>query len=247
MSHEIRPVHITDADYPQRMKDRPGLYYPEWSRSIPGAPSVVYVVGKVDNEAAVMSAIGSRRIKETDQRSADTFLRKFFTNFQQRYHRRSLVVVSGMATGGDSVAHLAALDEKVPTMAILPTPINVPHPDTKQAHWIYQRIAESNQLGTALLSEYAAVEPGETATPRYYDRDRLIAWAGGILLVYGIYEKKSGAMYTAGLAFHSQVPIFFLPETVSRSVATELTNQFGAIPVHEPDDIFMALKPRADE
>ena len=78
------------------------------------------------------------------------------------------VVISGLALGCDTIAHRAALDEGVPTIAVLPCAIDTVRPASNR-----DIAGEILVSGGCLISEYA---PGtQTAKWMFVKRDALMA------------------------------------------------------------------------
>lgn len=97
-------------------------------------------------------------------------------------------IVSGLATGCDTQAHQAAVDQHKPTIACLPSPIDGLYPAENQA--LAQAIIET---GGCLLSEYL---PGQPIRKRnFLERDKHQALlAQKVILVES--KRKGGAMHT---------------------------------------------------
>lgn len=101
-------------------------------------------------------------------------------------------IISGLALGADSVAHRTALDNNIPTIAVLPSGVNniAPKSNIKLA----SNIVESGGL---LLSAY---HPDQGARKhQYIDRNKIIAYLGKMLIVPQC-NKHSGTMHTVRFA-----------------------------------------------
>src|SRR5688572_20535820 len=97
--------------------------YPALLKKIPNAPIRLWTLGAgLDPQALYVGAVGSRDATPEMQREFRLFLNTFLTLF------RDMVVISGLAEGIDTVAHLAALENEIPTVAVLPTAINNVYP-----------------------------------------------------------------------------------------------------------------------
>lgn len=103
------------------------------------------------------------------------------------------LVVSGFAIGTDIVAHLAALEGGLPTVAVLPTGIDAVYPSR------HSRYAEvlAGTPGCAIVTDYP---PGtEPKAINFIRRNRIIAGMScGTILVES--KAKGGGMITARLA-----------------------------------------------
>jgi DNA processing protein len=100
-----------------------------------------------------------------------------------------LVIVSGFARGVDEMAHSAAMDAGLPTIAVLGTALDVDYPPEHQQ--LRQKILARDGL---LVSEYCS---GETTYPSHFiRRNRLIAgWSAATWIVQA--PSRSGALNTA--------------------------------------------------
>jgi DNA processing protein len=116
---------------------------------------------------------------------------------------RGVCVVSGLAQGIDGIAHQAALDTGLPTVAVFGTGLNKVFP---VAHG--QLAADIVASGGALLSEYAPNMGGDRFT--FPKRNRVIAGLSyGVIVVEG--GQKSGSLITARLALDYNRSVFAVP------------------------------------
>lgn len=122
-----------------------------------------------------------------------------------RLAKAGLVVVSGMALGADSSAHVGALKAGGKTVAVLGSGVDVPYP--RQAAAIYRRICGEG----CVVSEFP---PGTWAAPQNFPiRNRLIS---GLCLGTVIVEatERSGSLITARLALEQGRELFAVPGPV---------------------------------
>ena len=150
--------------------------------------------------------------------------------------RAGFGIVSGLALGIDSFAHIAALEEQIPTVAVLACGVDdaslYPPQNLKLAH----RILEA---GGAIISEY---EPGTRAQLfTFPQRNRIISgMSKGVLVVEG--DIKSGTMITAKAALDQGRDVFAVPGPMyaSKSEGTNYLIQRGAQLVMRAEDILEA-------
>ena len=149
----------------------------------------------------------------------------------------NIVIVSGLALGIDSIAHEAALEAGLPTMAIpgsgLSQSVLYPHSHANLA----KRILEK---GGCLLSEY---EQDQEAAPwTFPQRNRIMAGISKAVLVIEA-EKKSGTMITARLATEYNRDVLAVPGSIfsKTSEGTHLLMKLGATPISSSEDILEAL------
>jgi DNA protecting protein DprA len=104
-----------------------------------------------------------------------------------------LIIISGLALGVDAAAHEAALDWRLPTVAVLAGPLDEIYPPENRA--LAERILRSGGL---LVSEY----PSGSRIEKHFFllRNRIIAgWAKATWIVEASF--RSGALNTAGWAW----------------------------------------------
>lgn len=173
--------------------------YPKRLRRLPDFPVLLYYRGSlpdIDNEVAI-AAVGTRKITEYGQQNGYVISRDLA--------RSGVIVVSGMASGIDSVCHRGALDALGHTIAVLGCGIDVVYP--KQNASLMEEIASKGTV----ITEYAPGTP-----PSGYNfpkRNRIISGLSlGTLVVEA--DVKSGAMITANYAKEQGRDIFAMPGNV---------------------------------
>lgn len=207
-----RVLTIQDAEYPERLRN---IYDP---------PVVLYVKGRlpaIDEEAAV-AIVGTRKSTPYGMKTAESC--------GYELARHGLVVVTGLARGGDTAAALGALRGGGKVIGVLGCGIDVVYPPENGR--LYEDVAACG----ALLSEYPPeTEPHSTHFPV---RNRIIS---GVSLGVAVIEapKKSGALITASRALEQGRDIFAVPGNVDAvmSFGTNSLLRDGAIPLTSPRDI----------
>lgn len=117
------------------------------------------------------------------------------------------VIVSGLALGCDSIAHLQTLDSKGKTIAILPSPLNdiIPAKNKDLAKDIVEN-------GGLLISEYLTTPKSKMElSGRYQERDRLQALFSNSIVLSASYSKNnlgndSGSRLAMGYAKEYSIP-----------------------------------------
>ncbi|MFA6475612.1 MAG: DNA-processing protein DprA [Patescibacteria group bacterium] len=151
--------------------------------------------------------------------------------------RAGLVIVSGLATGIDAVAHQTALQHHGQTIAVLGSGLNDSVMFPSAHRQLADRIISNHGL---LLSEYTE----KTVAKRHHfiARNRLLA---GLCLATVVIEaaERSGAINTAHHALESNRLVFAVPGSIfsSRSIGTHNLIKQGAILVNTPADILSEL------
>ena len=157
--------------------------YPDLLASIHDPPLVLYIQGSLTGGPPV-AFVGTRVPTQYGRRMA--------RRLAGDSSRRGLTIVSGLARGIDSESHLAALDAKGPTWAVLGTGLAHIYPAENAA--LARRIVAE---GGAVLSERPLeTGPCPDVFPR---RNRIVAglaWA--VVVVEG--RCRSGSLITARLA-----------------------------------------------
>ncbi|MCC8362939.1 DNA-processing protein DprA [Lysobacter sp. A6] len=205
--------------------------YPSLLRRTPDAPRALHVDGAIDALwHPSIAIVGSRNATPGGFDNARQFARAFA--------RAGWCVVSGMALGIDTAAHLGALDEGGATVAVLGTAIDVAYP--RRNAGLMRRIAASG----AVVSEYP---PGTKAHPgRFPARNRIVAALSlGTLVVEAAHE--SGALITARLAGDAGREVFALPGSIHNPMSRGCHRLLrdGATLVESPGEIIAALAPIA--
>lgn len=146
------------------------------------APARLWARGRLDllDHCPIVAIVGTRRATPYGQRVA--------RELSVAFARAGACVVSGLASGVDGIAHVAALEEHGATIAVLGTGLDVTYP---RAHRQLQaRIARDGLL----LSELDADDHGMPYT--FPERNRIIAALASVTIVVEAPE-RSGALVTA--------------------------------------------------
>ena len=201
--------------------------YPENLRLAEEAPDPIYVRGDLlPGDRVAVAIVGTR---------SPTSLGKLFAfDLAKELAAAGVTIVSGLALGIDTQAHLGALEAGGRTIACLGTAVDVTYPRTNAD--LFNEIP----LHGALVSEY---EPGTGAMPfRFPRRNRIIAGLSlGVVVVEA--GEKSGALITAGWALKHDRPVMAVPGS-PRSRVSAGTNrliQDGAYLVTSAQDVLSFL------
>ena len=159
--------------------------FPDTLRDLQAIPTHLWVMGdlRTVSDRRCVAIVGTRQLTGYGERTARSLANAFA--------RHQVTVVSGMARGIDSIAHVAALEAGTMTAAVLGTGVDVPYPVSHRA--LHKRIRDHG----VVISESP---PGTAAIPGSFPRrNRLIAALGVVTIVVeaGI---KSGALITAECA-----------------------------------------------
>ena len=195
MRHSIRPLFLTDDDYPRRLAE------------IEDAPMMLYVLGDADLDGRNMAAfVGTRKV--TPPGVAQT--RRLVKECADRYPE--LTTVSGLAYGVDAAAHEASLEAACPTVAVLAHGLDMIYP--AQHRNLAKRILEE---GGALVSEY--VSGTRPYRGRFLERNRIIAELSVVVVVTES-NVRGGAMATARYARSYDREVLAVPGRLSDEMSS---------------------------
>lgn len=209
------------------------LELPELLKQIPDSPKTLYACGNIDvvnlKETKYLCVVGSRRFTN--------YGKEVCTSLIKSLAGMPVVIVSGLALGIDGIAHQAAIDAGLPTIAV---PGSGLHPDTLYPRSHCDLAEEIISKGGLLISEY----PPETrASPWTFPmRNRILAGLSHAVLVIEA-EEDSGTLITARLALDYDRDIGAIPGSVLLESCRGTNNLIkrGATPITSPEDLYELL------
>lgn len=212
----IKSVNYTDNDYPQCF------------RNIPDAPLVLFYKGdisKLDNQHRV-GVVGSRH----PDRDGIKICEDICTALAQN----GVTLISGLAQGMDSIAHISALKENSDTVAFIGTSADKYYPAANRK--LQQEIEQKG----CVVSEYYMTQQLYTTT--FLERNRLIAAASDALCVVQA-KAKSGTLSTAKRAQEYSKQLFAVPGSILNPMhdGTNRLIQDGAYPLLSASDVLVHL------
>ena len=209
---EIKIIKQNDKRYPSKLL------------KIKNPPEQLYVLGDVSllNRKS-LAIIGSRNCTEYGYNQA--------MRFAKEIAKEAICIVSGMAIGIDSAAHIGAKSEIGKTIAVLGGGFKDIFP--KENEELFYKILEN---GGCIVSEYAP--DVETDNNNFPNRNRIVSGlSDGILVVEARY--RSGTSITVKYAKQQGKNIFCIPSNLDSTtgVGTGKFIQEGAKLVLSPEDI----------
>ena len=182
--------------------------FPKRLREIYDGPAMLYVKGNADlNTARTIGIVGTRNPTE--------YGRRITLKITEELTAYAPGIVSGLAYGIDIAAHKAALDYRLPTIAVLASGVDIIYP---AAH---KQIAEKITENGALISEYPF---GEKPDPRKFPaRNRIIAGLSDALVVVEA-AAQGGALITAEIADSYNKPVFAVPGNLTNHYSEGCNN-----------------------
>ncbi len=175
--------------------------YPSLLKEIYDIPPLVFYQGKIpDDQHFFVAFVGSRKFSNYGKIQTKKIIRAL----SERYSKT--VIVSGLAYGIDAIAHQAALDYGLKTIAVLGSGLGNIYP---KVHFdLAQKIIA--QEG-ALISEFPTLT--EPKPHHFPQRNRIIGGLSSAVVIMEAAE-KSGALITAHSAIKENREVFALPGNV---------------------------------
>jgi len=211
----IRFCMIGDNKYPQLLKE------------IHDYPLLLYYQGDFSNFSKKIAIIGSRKPTSYGQ--------KITCEIAIQLQKDGVSVVSGLALGIDSIAHLAVVNEGGQTIAILPSSLDQIYP--RRHYYLAQKIIDN---GGCLFSEY----PLDSKIELYCfpERNRIIAGISDAVVITEA-SKKSGTRITADYALNYGRDVFAVPGDIKSelSYGTNHLIKEGANVYTQIDDLYSIL------
>ena len=173
--------------------------YPKKLLKIEDAPEKLYALGNIEllNKTSV-GIVGSRECTEYGWYQA--------YKFSNELSKNDICIVSGMALGIDSAAHIGAKDEKGKTIAVLGGGFNKIFP-TENENLFYSILKNDG----CIISEYELdVEANSYTFPK---RNRIISGLSKALLVVEA-KHRSGTTITAKYAKEQGKEVFCIPSNL---------------------------------
>lgn len=202
--------------------------YPEKLKLIKNPPQKLYVLGKLpDSNKKTVAIVGARSCSDYGMTMAKIISKTLSQN--------DIQVISGLALGIDTSAHLGALEAETPTFAVLGCGVNICYPSFN--YNIYQKIIETNG---GIISE---LEENKEPLPFNFPlRNRIISGLSDIVIIVEA-SKKSGALITADYAIEQGKDVFCVPGRLGDKLS-QGTNKYikeGAYIITEINDILDRL------
>ena len=212
----IEEISINNKEYPKKL------------RNIYDVPKKIYVIGnkKILNQKSI-AIVGSRKATQYGKNVA--------LEMSKELSKRGINIISGLAVGIDSYAHIGCLGEKGKTIAILGNGLDTIYP--VQNRKLAKAILENDGC---IISEYPIGAKIEKIN--FPQRNRLISGlSDGILIIEA--SKKSGALITAEFGLEQGKEIFVIPGDITRkqSEGCNILIKEGANVVTSCEDILNYL------
>ena len=185
--NKITPLFISDKQYPQRLLN---CY---------DSPTLLYYKGNADlNTTKIVSVVGTRNNSDYGKTVCE--------NLMQDLSDHNVLVISGLAFGIDSIAHKAALKNKLKTVGVVAHGLDKIYPAQNKS------LAKEMLSQGGLLTDFmSGTNPDRQNFPR---RNRIVAGICDALVVVES-SKKGGSLITAELANNYNKDVFAIPGRVN--------------------------------
>ena len=195
--------------------------YPDSLKDMNCPPFVLYYYGDLSLvNKDVIAIVGMRECSEYGKNMALKFSKELAEN--------KYVIVSGMALGIDTYAHMGTINGKGKTIAVLGSGIDYCYP--KRNRDLYEEL-KTNHL---IISEYPFDRiPDKTTFPF---RNRIVSGLSkGILVVEA--KRKSGTMITVGYALEEGKDVYAVPSRIGENEGCNYLISQGAKLIMDVKDI----------
>lgn len=201
-------------------------HYPFLLKQIYGAPAILFIKGNINNyHEQSLAVVGTRHMTSYGQQIIEELLNDL-TNY-------NINIISGLALGVDTQAHLIALKNKLTTVAVLGSGLDEKNIYPSNNRQLAKNIIEKNGL---LVSEFPI---GTLPLKHHFPiRNRLISGLSkGVLVIEA--GETSGALITAHYALEQNREVLAIPGNISsyNSLGTNNLIKQGAKMVTSIQDI----------
>ncbi len=215
---EIFQINLSDYDY---LRDLP---------HIPDPPKKLFIRGRLPaKRVKTVAIVGTRK--------PSAYGREIATKIASECAKNSIVVVSGLALGIDSIAHRAAIDSGGKTIAVLANGVDKIYPRSHED--LGQKILQTNG---AILSEYPNNTP---ARPwQFLARNRIVSGLADAVVIIEA-ASRSGTLSTANHALDQGKEIFAVPGNITSPLSAGCNQLIknGANPLTSVEDLLDFLIP----
>lgn len=213
-SHNIRSIFLEDDTYPYQLKE------------CKDGPLQINVIGNISLEKRrIVSIVGTRKCSPSSKQIVDQLIASL--------KGLDIIVVSGLASGIDTLVHEYCLKYEVPTIAVLGHGLNMIYP--KENRSLAKEIIDSRG---ALISEFHFEQrPNKYSFPQ---RNRIIAGIADVTIVVES-PIKGGSMITAELANSYSREVMAFPNSIDKNRlggCNQLIKTNAAHMITSPEDLF---------
>ena len=210
--------------------------YPASLKEIADPPKELFIGG-----ASIDSWVDKPKVAIVGSRKVTPYGRAVTSKLAGDLARQGGVIISGLALGVDSLAHLAALEVGGLSVAVLPGGLDKIYPASHLN--LARRITEQ---GGSLISEYPA--GSEIYKHNFIARNRIVSGLSDVLVITEA-AANSGSLHTASFALDQGKTVMAVPGNINApsSVGANSLIKSGALAITEVEDIFFALGLKPNE
>lgn len=196
LKNDIKIINISDDNYPVKLKN---IYAP---------PITIFAKGDI-------SLLNSKSIAIVGSREPSKYGIYVAEKFSKELSKEGITIVSGLARGIDTFAHVGALSSFGKTIAVLGSGIDVVYP--KENAKYYREISEKGLI----ISEYIVGTAPESKN--FPQRNRIISGlSDGVLVVEA--RKNSGTMITTDFALEQGKELYVIPGNITSNLSAGTNN-----------------------
>lgn len=196
LKNDIKIINISDDNYPVKLKN---IYAP---------PITIFAKGDI-------SLLNSKSIAIVGSREPSKYGIYVAEKFSKELSKEGITIVSGLARGIDTFAHVGALSSFGKTIAVLGSGIDVVYP--KENAKYYREISEKDLI----ISEYIVGTAPESKN--FPQRNRIISGlSDGVLVVEA--RKNSGTMITTDFALEQGKELYVIPGNITSNLSAGTNN-----------------------
>ncbi len=196
LKNDIKIINISDDNYPAKLKN---IYAP---------PITIFAKGDI-------SLLNSKSIAIVGSREPSKYGIYVAEKFSKELSKEGIAIVSGLAKGIDTFAHVGALSSFGKTIAVLGSGIDVVYP--KENAKYYKEISEKGLI----ISEYIVGTAPESKN--FPQRNRIISGlSDGVLVVEA--RKNSGTMITTDFALEQGKELYVIPGNITSNLSVGTNN-----------------------
>lgn len=175
--------------------------YPENLKNLEDFPLVLYYLGSIENINfnRTIGVVGSRNATESAKQNVYSLV----SNFKNT----DIVIVSGLASGIDSIAHKASIENDIKTIAVIGSGLDFKYP--AQNKDLYKKIENGSGV---IFSEFPnSIRPIPVNFPQ---RNRIVTGLSkGVIIAEA--KMKSGAMISARYALEQGRELMCIPGLIT--------------------------------
>lgn len=213
---KINIITIEDEEYPYKL------------RKIENFPLYLYFKGNIE-------LLNKKSIAIVGTRNCTSYGKNMSKHLANSISNNNIVIVSGLARGIDTYAHIGALKNKESTIAVLGCGIDTIYP--KENEILANEILNKNGL---IISEY--IMGSKIEKNNFPARNRIISGiSDGVLVIEA--PERSGALITVDFALEQGKEVFAVPGNINSFYSRGTNNLIkdGAQLVQHAQDVLQIL------